>query len=70
MRFEWDKEKAKKNSKKHSVSFEEAVSVFYDPLNAIFNDPDHSVGEQRLITIGFPLNGDCLLYRMRKEAKS
>jgi len=53
MRFEWDKEKAKKNSKKHRVSFEEAVSVFYDPLNATFNDPDHSVGEQRFITIGF-----------------
>lgn len=53
MRFEWDKDKAKRNWKKHKVSFEEAVSVFYDPLNATFNDPDHSVGEQRFITIGF-----------------
>ncbi|HDQ00198.1 MAG TPA: BrnT family toxin [bacterium] len=52
MRFEWDPEKAKKNLKKHGVSFEEAVTVFYDPLSATFDDPDHSVGEYRYITIG------------------
>ncbi len=52
MRFEWDPEKAKKNLKKHSVSFEEAVTMFYDPLSATFDDPDHSVGEYRYITIG------------------
>ena len=34
MRFEWDGEKAKQNLKKHGVSFEEAVTVFYDPLSA------------------------------------
>ena len=53
MRFEWDPEKAKKNLRKHGVSFEEAVTVFYDPLSATFDDPDHSVGEYRYITIGF-----------------
>lgn len=52
MRFEWDSEKAKRNLKKHEVSFEEAVTVFYDPLSATFDDPDHSVGEYRYITIG------------------
>lgn len=52
MRFEWDPEKAKRNLKKHGVSFEEAVTVFYDPLSATFDDPDHSVGEYRYITIG------------------
>jgi len=52
VRFEWDPEKAKKNLKKHGVSFEEAVTVFYDPLSATFDDPDHSVGEYRYITIG------------------
>jgi len=51
--FEWDPEKAKRNYKKHRVSFEEAVTVFYDPLSATFADPDHSVGERRFITIGF-----------------
>jgi len=53
MRFEWDPEKAKRNLKKHGVSFEEAVTVLYDPLAATFDDPDHSVREQRLITVGF-----------------
>jgi uncharacterized DUF497 family protein len=52
VRFEWDGEKAKQNLKKHGVSFEEAVTVFYDPLSATFDDPDHSVGEYRYITIG------------------
>jgi uncharacterized DUF497 family protein len=51
--FEWDPEKAKRNLKKHGVSFDEAVTVFYDPLSATFDDPDHSEGEQRLITVGF-----------------
>lgn len=51
--FEWDREKAKKNLIKHNVSFDEAMTVFYDPLSATFNDPDHSVGEQRFITIGY-----------------
>ena len=53
MQFEWDPQKAKSNYKKHGVSFEEAVTVFYDPLAATFDDPDHSEGEWRFITIGF-----------------
>jgi hypothetical protein len=42
MRFEWDSPKAATNVKKHRVSFDEAVTVFYDPLAATFADPDHS----------------------------
>ena len=42
MRFEWDPEKARRNLKKHGVSFDEAVTAFYDPLSATFDDPDHS----------------------------
>ncbi len=53
MRFEWDPQKAKQNFKKHGVSFDEAVTTFYDPLTATFDDPDHSIGEQRYITVGF-----------------
>ena len=53
MQFEWDPKKAKSNLKKHRVSFEEAVTVFYDPLAATFDDPDHSGHEWRFITIGF-----------------
>ena len=53
MQFEWDPKKARQNLKKHGVSFDEAVTAFYDPLSATFNDPDHSIGEHRYITIGF-----------------
>ena len=53
MQFEWNREKAKKNLRKHKVSFDEAMTVFYDPLSATFDDPDHSVGEQRYITIDY-----------------
>ena len=53
MRFEWDPEKAAANQRKHGVSFEEGVTVFYDPFAATFPDPDHSVGEFRLITFGY-----------------
>ena len=52
MRFEWDDEKAKHNLKKHGISFEEAATVFYDPMSATFDDPAHSIGEYRFITIG------------------
>ena len=41
--FEWDPEKAKRNFKKHGVSFEEAETVFDDPHARIVYDPDHSV---------------------------
>lgn len=44
-RFEWDPRKAAENLAKHRVSFEEAASVFNDPLAYTFADPDHSVGE-------------------------
>lgn len=53
MQFEWDREKAKKNLRKHRVSFDEAMTVFYDPLSATFDDPDHSIDEERFITIGY-----------------
>jgi uncharacterized protein len=50
--YEWDPGKARENLKKHKVSFDEAASVFTDPLALTFDDPDHSVEEQRYITIG------------------
>ena len=52
MEFEWDNNKEVKNEKKHSVSFHEAATVFGDPLALTFDDPDHSVNEQRFITFG------------------
>jgi len=53
MQFEWDPGKARRNLRKHGVSFDEAVTAFYGPLSATFDDPDHSIGEQRYITVGF-----------------
>ncbi len=52
MNFEWDEEKAASNLEKHGVSFEEATSVFSDPLYVDFVDPDHSDEEQRYLIIG------------------
>ncbi|WP_445243996.1 BrnT family toxin [Microcoleus sp. OTE_8_concoct_300] len=52
MKFHWDSNKASSNAKKHGVSFEEAVTVFGDPLAITISDPDHSLGEIRLLTIG------------------
>jgi uncharacterized DUF497 family protein len=50
--YEWDAEKAKGNLRKHRISFEDAATVFLDPLALTFPDPDHSSGEDREITIG------------------
>ena len=57
MKFEWDKDKERRNIRKHAISFDEAVTVFYDPLSATFADPDHSIEEVRLITIGYSSQG-------------
>ena len=56
MLFEWDSAKAKSNEAKHAVSFEDAASVFNDPLAAIFDDEDHSGEELREIIIGHSEN--------------
>ena len=52
LRFEWDLEKAAANLTKHGVSFEEALTVFSDPLARIFDNEDHSNEEEREIIIG------------------
>jgi uncharacterized DUF497 family protein len=61
MRFEWDRRKAAVNRKKHPVSFDEAVTVFYDPLAATFADPDHSESESRFVTVGHSVRGRLLV---------
>ncbi len=50
--FEWDSAKADANLKKHDMAFDEALTVFADPLARIFDDPDHSGDEKREIIIG------------------
>ena len=50
--FEWDENKASSNFAKHRVSFDEASSVFGDPLSITISDPAHSQAEDRFIIIG------------------
>ena len=52
MRFEWDPAKAKRNVELHGVTFEEATTVFGDPLAGTIYDPEHSEREHRFVTIG------------------
>lgn len=61
MRFNWDKQKAASNLVKHDVSFEEAATVFGDPLSDTFDDPDHSADEQRFLIIGHSEKGKLLI---------
>jgi len=61
MQFEWDRDKASANLKKHRVSFDEAATIFYDPLAATFDDPDHSRQDRRFLTIGYSSNGRLLV---------
>jgi len=56
MRFEWDPKKAATNLKKHGVTFQEAATVFGDPLAITFQDPDHSGEEERQITFGLSIH--------------
>ena len=60
MSFQWDPRKAARNARKHRVSFDEATSVFLDPWAITYDDPDHSLGESREITIGCTLKGRIL----------
>ncbi len=55
MEFEWDPKKATANVQKHDVTFQEAATVFGDPLAITFEDPDHSTEENRYITFGLSL---------------
>jgi uncharacterized DUF497 family protein len=50
--FEWDPRKAQINLSKHGVSFEEAMTAFYDPLSITMTDPLHSDTEDRFIIVG------------------
>jgi uncharacterized DUF497 family protein len=59
--FTWDWRKAERNRRKHDVTFEEAVTVFFDPRELMIHDPDHSFGEERFISIGMSAAGRLLV---------
>ena len=57
MQFEWNAEKAASSLARHGVSFDEASTVFGDPLAETVPDEGHSVDEEREITIGISVAG-------------
>jgi hypothetical protein len=57
VRFEWNARKAAANLRNHAVSFDEDSSVFFDPLSATGEDPDHSQDERRFVTFGMSSSG-------------
>jgi uncharacterized protein len=59
MKFVWDANKADSNRRKHGVTFDEATTVFGDPLAGTFEDADHSLGERRLIRVVRYPQGAC-----------
>lgn len=61
MEFDWDQGKAASNAAKHGVSFEEAQTVFADPLFIDFYDPDHSDDEARYLIVGRSQAGRLLI---------
>ncbi len=70
MEFEWNSDKAALNLEKHGVSFQEAATVFNDPLSMTFPDPDHSIGESRYVIIGLSRFGQLLVVaHTDREAK-
>jgi uncharacterized protein len=59
--FEWDGRKARSNLDKHGVSFEDGASIFDDRLSLTIPDPEHSIAEERYITLGKALTGKLLV---------
>ena len=58
LQFEWEEDKAALNIRKHGVSFDEASTVFVDPLAVIFDDEEHSDDEMREIVIGHTITSE------------
>ncbi|HEY9619394.1 MAG TPA: BrnT family toxin [Crinalium sp.] len=70
MQFEWDDNKAASNLAKHEVSFEEAKTVFDDPLYVDFYDPDHSEDEERYLIVGESNKGRVLIVSYTERGNS
>lgn len=68
--FEWDPRKAASNFTAHGVAFEEAATVFADPLAMMHSDPDHSLTEGRAFLTGHSGNGRLLLVSFTDRGSS
>lgn len=65
---EWDERKNRLNQNKHGVSFEEAATVFLDPLEITIDDPDHAISEHRFVSVGQSLSGRLLVVSYAERA--
>ncbi len=70
MDYEWDADKGARNFEKHSVSFDEAATVFNDPLYIDFYDPAHSTEEHRYLIVGMSSAGRLLLVSYTERASA
>lgn len=61
LEFEWHSRKAATNLRKHGISFEEAATIFGDPLSRTIRDDKYHGGEERFVTIGLSLRGRLLV---------
>ena len=61
MNFEWRNSNSEANVRKHGVGFQEALTVFSNPLARIFDDPDHSTNETREIIVGHSMQQRLLI---------
>jgi len=68
--FTWDSHKAAANLKKHNIDFREAATVFYDTLSTTFPDDDHSIVEQRFLTIGESARNRVLVIAHTEEGET
>lgn len=70
MKFKWDARKDRENQRKHGVSFQEASTVFGDPLAGTIPDPDHSHGEHRFLTVGHSSNQRLIVVSHTEEGEN
>lgn len=71
LRFEWDSSKNEINKKKLGLSFEIAKEVFYDEFAILFDDPDHSIEEERFLIIGLIKSGKiCIVSHCYRDSEN
>lgn len=68
LQFEWDEVKAATNVLKHHVTFDEASTVFADPLAVIFDDEVHSLHETRELILGHSMTNRLILVAFTERA--
>lgn len=71
IQFEWDPHKNEINKKKHGLSFETAKEVFYDEYAVLFDDPDHSIEEERFLILGMTRTEQiCIVSHCYRDSES